>query len=103
MDAPPRQRVALAGVLARRASEVTALADHVGHLLTHSSTVASADVKMSAVKPLGLIAGEGVFPMLVARGARRAGRRVVCAALAGSAWPELRDECDVFKWVGVLR
>jgi DUF1009 family protein len=55
------------------------------------------------VKPLGLIAGEGVFPLLVARGARRAGRRVVCAALAGSAWPELRDECDVFKWVGVLR
>jgi DUF1009 family protein len=41
--------------------------------------------------------------MLVARGAHRAGRRVVCAALAGSAWPELRSECDVFKWVGVAR
>jgi hypothetical protein len=54
-------------------------------------------------RPLGLIAGEGIFPLLVARGARRAGRRVICAALAGSAWPELRDECDVFRWVGVLR
>src|SRR4051794_9766811 len=53
--------------------------------------------------PLGLIAGEGVFPLLVARGARAAGRRVVCAALAGSAWPQLADECDRFAWVGVTR
>ena len=53
--------------------------------------------------PLGLIAGEGVFPLLVARGARAAGRRVVCAAFAGIAWPELRKECDRFSWVGVTR
>jgi DUF1009 family protein len=53
--------------------------------------------------PLGLIAGEGVFPMLVARGARAAGRRVVCAALAGNAAPELQAEVDDFRWVGVLR
>jgi len=55
------------------------------------------------MRPLGLIAGEGVFPVLVARGARAAGRRVVCAAFAGSAWPELRRECDQFQWVGILR
>ena len=55
------------------------------------------------MQPLGLIAGEGIFPLLVARGARAAGRKVVCAALAGSAWPALRDECDSFKWVGVTR
>ena len=53
--------------------------------------------------PLGLIAGEGVFPLLVARGARAAGRKVVCAALAGSASPQLREECDGFKWVGIIR
>jgi DUF1009 family protein len=53
--------------------------------------------------PLGLIAGEGVFPMLVARGARAAGRKVVCAALAGNAAPELQGEVDHFRWVGVLR
>jgi DUF1009 family protein len=52
---------------------------------------------------LGLIAGEGVFPMLVARGARAAGRKVVCAALAGNAAPELQGEVDHFRWVGVLR
>src|SRR5436305_2399919 len=44
--------------------------------------------------PLGLIAGEGVFPLLVARGARAAGRRVVCCAFAGPAWAELRGEWD---------
>ncbi|HVT91113.1 MAG TPA: UDP-2,3-diacylglucosamine diphosphatase LpxI [Tepidisphaeraceae bacterium] len=54
-------------------------------------------------QPLGLIAGEGVFPLLVARGAQSAGRRVVCAALAGCAWPELQAECDLFRPVGVLR
>ena len=53
--------------------------------------------------PLGLIAGEGVFPILVARGARAAGRRVVCVALDGCAWPQLRDEVDRFSWVGVAR
>ncbi len=53
--------------------------------------------------PLGLIAGEGVFPLLVARGARAAGRRVVCVAFGGHAWPELQQECDQFRWVGVVR
>lgn len=53
--------------------------------------------------PIGLIAGEGIFPLLVARGARAAGRRVICVALRGSAWPELQDECDSFHWVGITR
>jgi UDP-2,3-diacylglucosamine hydrolase len=53
--------------------------------------------------PLGLIAGEGVFPVLVARGARAAGRKVVCAAFSRNAWPELKNEVDEFRWVGVLR
>src|SRR3954471_5415118 len=53
--------------------------------------------------PLGLIAGEGAFPLLVARGAKAAGRKIICAGLSGSASPELERECDRFKWVGVLR
>jgi DUF1009 family protein len=58
---------------------------------------------MSMSDPLGLIAGEGIFPLLVARGARAAGREVVCAALAGCAWPELQRECTHFRRVGVVR
>jgi DUF1009 family protein len=55
------------------------------------------------VEPLGLIAGEGVFPLLVARGARAAGRSVVCCGLRGNATEQLEREVDSFKWVGVLR
>ena len=52
---------------------------------------------------LGIIAGEGIFPILVARGARAAGKRVVAVALSGSAWPQLRDEVDEYREVGVAR
>jgi DUF1009 family protein len=55
------------------------------------------------MQPLGLIAGEGVFPLLVARGARAAGRKVICVGFTGNASPELRNECDEFHWVGVSR
>src|SRR5688500_7391444 len=55
------------------------------------------------MQPLGLIAGEGIFPTLVARGARAAGRRVICVALDGCASPALKDEVDRFAWVGVAR
>lgn len=53
--------------------------------------------------PLGLIAGEGVFPILVADGARKAGRKVVCAAFAGHAWEMLKDHVDVYEPVSIMR
>lgn len=68
-----------------------------------TATKASPQISPQSSTPLGLIAGEGIFPLLVARGARASGRKVVAAAFGGSAWPELRGEVDVFKWVGVLR
>ena len=42
-----------------------------------------------AGEPLGLIAGNGRFPFLVAQAARRAGRRVVAVAIREEAAPEL--------------
>ena len=56
-----------------------------------------------ADSPLGLIAGQGIFPFLVARGARAAGRRVICAALRGNADPSLSREVDLYQAVGTLR
>ncbi len=53
--------------------------------------------------PIGLIAGQGVFPLLVARGARAAGRKVVCIGLSGNADPALQSETDVFAWASVTR
>jgi UDP-2,3-diacylglucosamine hydrolase len=52
---------------------------------------------------LGLIAGEGEFPILVARGARAAGLRVVCASLGGFARPELAEVVDDNASVGLMR
>jgi UDP-2,3-diacylglucosamine hydrolase len=59
--------------------------------------------KLTHMSPLGLIAGEGAFPILVARGARAAGRSVVCAGLRGHVDPEIEKEVDHFSFVGTLR
>jgi len=50
---------------------------------------------------LGLIAGNGRFPFLVAGAARRAGRRVVAVAIREEAAPELADAVDEIHWVGL--
>jgi DUF1009 family protein len=50
---------------------------------------------------LGLVAGQGRLPFEVARGARRAGRRVWLAALRGLAEPSLTDEVDAAAWLHV--
>jgi DUF1009 family protein len=54
-----------------------------------------------AQPPLGLIAGNGRFPFLVAAGARRAGRRVVAVAIREEASPELAKAVDEIHWVGL--
>ena len=51
--------------------------------------------------PLGLIAGNGRFPFLVAQAARRRGRRVVAIALKEEAAPEIAAEVDEIHWVSV--
>ena len=51
--------------------------------------------------PLGLIAGNGRFPFLVAAAARRAGRRVVAVAVKEEASPDLAGSVDEMHWVGL--
>jgi DUF1009 family protein len=52
---------------------------------------------------LGLIAGQGRLPFLVAAGARKAGLKVVCVGLAENAREELSDNVDVFYMVPIAR
>lgn len=54
-------------------------------------------------KPLGLIAGAGRFPFLVAEGARREGRLVIAVGLRGLADPQLAQSVDRLYWSGVVR
>jgi UDP-2,3-diacylglucosamine hydrolase len=52
-------------------------------------------------EPLGLIAGNGRFPFLVAAAARRAGRKVVAVAIREEASPDLEGSADICEWVGL--
>lgn len=52
---------------------------------------------------VGLIAGQGRLPFLVADGARRAGLRVICVGLADNAEPALAEHTDVFCTVALAR
>ena len=47
---------------------------------------------MNSSKVLGLIAGAGRLPFLVAAGARKAGLKVVCVGLAGMSEVNLTGE-----------
>ena len=49
--------------------------------------------------PLGLIAGNGVFPLLFARAARAQGYRLVAAACEGETDPALAGLVDECEWV----
>ena len=52
---------------------------------------------------LGLIAGSGRLPYLVAEGAQRAGLKVVCVGLADNADKTLAEQVDVFYEVAIAR
>lgn len=54
-------------------------------------------------KRLGLIAGQGRLPLLVAEGMRAAGYRVYCVALRDQFDPQLKNHCDEFHVAGMLR
>jgi DUF1009 family protein len=58
---------------------------------------------MNSPKVLGLIAGEGRLPHLVAIGARKAGLKVICVGLAGMSEVDLAGEVDVFYKVAIAR
>jgi DUF1009 family protein len=53
------------------------------------------------MKPLGLLAGNGRFPFLVAQEARKKGRRVIAIAFNEEADPALEQAVDVIHWVFV--
>ncbi len=58
---------------------------------------------MNTENVLGLIAGEGRLPFLVAAGAKKAQLKVICVGLADNAEPTLADKVDVFYKVAIAR
>ncbi len=61
------------------------------------------DTRYETRDVLGLIAGGGRLPFLVAAGARRVGLRVICVGLADNAEHSLANEVDVFYRVAIAR
>ncbi|MEJ2701030.1 MAG: UDP-2,3-diacylglucosamine diphosphatase LpxI [Sedimentisphaerales bacterium] len=61
------------------------------------------DIRGESPGVLGLIAGDGRLPFLVAGGAKRAGLKVVCVGLGETAQKSLANEVDVFYPVAVAR
>src|SRR5438105_3412141 len=53
--------------------------------------------------PLGLLAGWGRFPIVVAAKAKQLGMPVVCVGIRHHASDELASLCDRFYWAGVAR
>ncbi len=56
-----------------------------------------------APTPMGLIAGGGRLPVLVAQGMIEAGHPVRCIGFAGQFDPELRTICEELREVGAMR
>ena len=52
---------------------------------------------------LGLIAGSGRLPFLIAEGAKNAGLKVICVGLAGAVERALAEKVDVFHNVAIAR
>jgi len=52
---------------------------------------------------VGIIAGQGLLPFLVARGMRAQGRATLCLGLRGQWVEGLPGECDEFREAGVLQ
>ena len=58
---------------------------------------------MNQMQPVGLVAGTGRLPFLVASGMRQAGRKLVIVGLRGLASGRLRDLADEFEWCSMTR
>jgi DUF1009 family protein len=52
---------------------------------------------------VGIIAGQGTLPFLVARGMRAQGKRIYCVGLRGQWMPGLPELCDEFHEAGILQ
>lgn len=64
-------------------------------------TAAAGSARLPAGATLGLIAGNGRFPVLVARAAAKNGYRVAAVAMMGETHPDIEREVHSITWVRV--
>jgi len=66
-----------------------------------ASTTVETATSPPAGRPIGLVAGWGRYPLVVAEALRSRGHRVYCLGVVGEADPRLAQWCDVFRWIGL--
>ncbi|MCD4726131.1 MAG: UDP-2,3-diacylglucosamine diphosphatase LpxI [Pirellulales bacterium] len=52
---------------------------------------------------VGILAGWGQYPLVIAKALRRQGCEVYCLGTNGHADPALADMCDDFRWLGMAK
>lgn len=62
---------------------------------------ADSDVPPEKMSPVGLLAGWGEFPLVLAESIERQGRRVVALGIREHADPQLAELCHEFHWIGL--
>jgi UDP-2,3-diacylglucosamine hydrolase len=60
-------------------------------------------VESAPARRIGLVAGWGSYPAVVAQALRRQGCAVYCLGVVGHADPGLAHLCEQFQWVGLAR
>ncbi len=60
-----------------------------------------ASPQMPADRRIGLLAGWGRYPLVIAESLRRQGRQTYCLGLVGHADPSLAQRCHDFRWIGL--
>lgn len=59
------------------------------------------ELKRTDCEAIGLLAGWGRYPIVVAETLRRRGYRVICLGVRDHADPQLAQICDEFSWIGL--
>jgi UDP-2,3-diacylglucosamine hydrolase len=54
-------------------------------------------------KKVGILAGWGRYPIVIAKALKRQGCEVYCQGTIGHADPELAEVCDHFRWLGMAK
>lgn len=71
--------------------------------LVSMSTLSITNSTTQTKSSIGMIAGWGRFPIVVAKALVAQGHRVVCQGVHGHADPILAEICDEFRWTGMAR
>ena len=70
---------------------------------TRQSTTHANVPQPAPARPLGLLAGWGRYPVLIAEALKRQGRPTFCLGVLGQADPRLGEICDDFRFLGLAK